>query len=171
MKTTNNVQKTNLKAITAGLVLAVLGFSVNAQGALKPDFENNLRNHIAFAGVFKAQTNAFAKSATGTETSLTAFAAAETEEPMHVETWMTETANFEATPVVFETVSDEELTIENWMMDANTFEEKETKVTKTPVEGKILFFEFSNTKIMICENTKEPALKLEAWMFNNNSWK
>lgn len=171
MKTTNNVQKTNLKAITAGLVLAVLGFSVNAQGALKPDFENNLKNQMAFAGVFKAETNAYAKTATGTEASLAAFAVAETEEPMHVETWMTEPANFEAAPVAFETVSDEELTIENWMMDAKNFEEKETEVVNTPDEGKKLYFEFSTTKFMIREIMNEPDLTLENWMFNNINWK
>ncbi len=171
MKTTNNVRKTNLKAITAGLVLAVLGFSVNAQGALKPDFENNLKNQMAFAGAFNIKTVAFAKSTTGTEASLAAFVAAETEEPMHVETWMTEPANFEAAPVVFETVLDEELTIEDWMMNVNTFKEKETEVSNTRDEGKKLYFEFSTTKFIIREIMKEPDMKLEAWMFNNNNWK
>jgi hypothetical protein len=171
MKTTNNVRKTNLKAITTGIVLAVLGFSVNAQGALKPNFENNPKNQMAFAGEFRAETNAFAKSATGTEATLAAFLTVETEEPMHVEAWMTKTENFEAAPVAFETVSDEELTIEGWMMDTKNFEEKEVAVSNTPDDEKKLFFEVSTTKFMIREMTKEPDLKLEAWMYNNNNWK
>lgn len=170
MKTTNNVQKTNLKAITAGLVLTVLGFSVNAQGAFKPDFENNLKNQLAFAGVLKTNTSAFAKSATGTEASLAAFLVVETEEPMHVESWMTKTENFEA-PVAFETVSDEELTIEDWMMNAKTFEEKEASITKTTAEGNKVLFEYSTTKYFVREVINEPVMKLEAWMFRNYNWK
>jgi hypothetical protein len=171
MKTTNNVRKTNLKAITTGIVLAVLGFSVNAQGALKPNFESNLKNQMAFAGVLKAETNAFPKSTTGTEASLAAFLVVETEEPMHVEAWMTKTENFEAAPVVFETVSDEKLTIEGWMMDTKIFEEKDTVVANSPDDVKKLFFEVSTTKYMIRAIAKEPALKLEAWMYKNNNWK
>lgn len=171
MKTTNNVQKTNLKAITTGLIFAVLGFSVNAQGALKPDFENSLKNQMAFAGVLNTNTNASAKSATGTEATLAAFLTVETEEPMHVEAWMTKTENFEAAPVAFETVSDEELTIEDWMMDTKNFEEKNTVVANSPDDEKKLFFEVSTTKYMIRAVTKEPAMKLEAWMFKNYNWK
>ncbi len=171
MKTSSNVQKTNLKAITTGLIFAVLGFSVNAQGALKPDSENNLKNQMAFAGVIKTNTNAFAKLATGTEATLAAFLTVETEEPMHVEAWMTKTENFEAAPVAFETVSDEELTIEDWMMDTKTFEEKEVVVTKTPAEGKKLLNEYSTAKYFVREVINEPDMKLEAWMFKNYNWK
>lgn len=171
MKTTSNVQKTNLKAITAGLVLAVLGFSVNAQGALKPEFENNPKNQMAFAGTLKAEANTFAKSATGNESTRAAFLTVETEEPLHVEAWMTKTENFEAAPVAFETVLDEELTIEDWMMDTKTFEEKEVAVANTPDDEKNLIFEVSTTKFMFREIKKEPAMKLEAWMFKNNNWK
>lgn len=171
MKTSSNVQKTNLKAITAGLILAVLGFSVNAQGALKANFENNPKNQMAFAGAFNIKTNAFAKSATGTETALTAFAAAETEEPMHVETWMTETANFEATPAAFETISEEELTIEDWMMDAKAFETKTSVNKKSQDEQKFLVFEVANSKYIISTSTYEPPMQFENWMFDNKNWK
>lgn len=171
MKTSSNVQKTNLKAITAGLILAVLGFSVNAQGALKTDFENNPKNHMAFAGTFNIKTNAFAKSATGTETALTTFVAAETEEPMHVETWMTKTANFEATPAAFETISEEELTIENWMLDTKAFETKTSANEKAQAGQKFLVFEIANTKYIISTSTYEPPMQFENWMFVNKNWK
>ena len=171
MKTSSNVQKTNLKAITAGLILAVLGFSVNAHGALKTDFENNPKNHMAFAGVFKAETNAFAKSATGTETALTAFVATETEKPLQVEEWMTKTEIFEATAVANEIISEDELTIEDWMMDEKAFETKTSANEKSQVEQKFLVFEIANTKYIISTSTYEPPMQFENWMFDNKNWK
>lgn len=171
MKTTNNVQKTNLKAITAGLVLAVLGFSVNAQGALKPNFENNPKNQMAFAGAFNIKTSAFAKSTTGTETSLKAFVATETEKPLQVEEWMTKTEIFEATAVANEIISEDELTIEDWMMDEKAFETKTSANEKTQAEQKFLVFEIANTKYIISTSTYEPPMQFENWMFDNKNWK
>jgi hypothetical protein len=111
------------------------------------------------------------KSITGTEAAMAVYLSPASEEPLQIENWMTETENFDATPVAYETVSDEELTIEDWMMNTKTFETKKVENEENPVKGKKLYFEFSTTKFVIREITNEPSLKLENWMYNNKNWK
>ena len=167
MKTTNNVQKTDLRAIAAGLVLATLGFGVNAQGALTPDFNNNSKNQMAFAGVIKKSTSHF-NPTEKSDFSADAFYASATDEPLKVEAWMTDASYFEAASAVFETAADEELLIEEWMINEKTFEgvaERDLSVKKNN------YTIYSTEKYVIREIITEPVLQFEKWMFNNNLWK
>jgi len=149
MKTKNNIQKTALKTVAAATGLAILSFTVNAQGSLKSLFENNEINHIAM--VMEKTSNTFVsnntRSFTDAEVYVT-YLTEETEEPLTLENWMVEEINFVMSAEV-EAETESPLEVEDWMKSENTFE----------VYSALL------------KSETEEALNLEDWMINENSFK
>jgi len=194
MKTKNNIQKTVLTSVAAATALAILSFTVNAQGSIKSFFENNEISHIAM--VMEETHNSFAlnnttKSLTDAEV-LATYLATETEKPMLIEDWMVEENNFvmpakleaetetplqvedwmtvESTFDVYsalpETEIEEELVLEDWMINESTFAntQKETKATEK--SSTII-----STKTFVYREVNiEEKLEVEPWMINPKIW-
>ena len=180
MKTKNNIQKTALKTVAAATGLAILSFTVNAQGALKSFFENDGINHIAMV-MENANHNSFASNAhnrsfTSAET-FAAYLVNETEEPLNIEDWMSNENTFDGFSAALETETETEMVIEDWMMNENSFTSVfniETE-TENPLQVEDWMTEESDfnsfSALLITETESE--LVLEDWMmnekiFNNN---
>jgi hypothetical protein len=137
MKTTNNVQKSNLKSTVAATTLMLAMVFSNSNFAA-----DNKMN------------------------SLNAFLAEETEESLEVETWMTDANNFYATTNL-EAETEQALEIENWMVSENTFYasvtfEAETEEALEVENWMTSESNFYNT--ISLEPETERALEIESWM-------
>ncbi len=166
MKTTTNVQKTNLKSVIFAAGLIVIGFSVDGQGATKPDLTIANNKQFAFAGARFLPATTVSKI-TGTTASFAAYTAPATEEALALENWMTEENRFDGTETLFEPAMGEALTIESWMTDETNFtgSDKKQKTEKTVV------FEMYTSKFMYREVIFEEELSIEPWMINPQVWK
>jgi len=193
MKTKNNIQKTALKSVAAATGLAILSFTVNAQGVLKSIFENDGINHIAMVmentNHNSSASNNFISSFTSAET-YAAYLEADTEEPLNVEDWMVDNTNsatifkleaetestlevedwmtkeskFGAFAAILETATEEELNLEAWMTDENQFNINENKTTG--IETKVNTKVFSTNTFYYREVVNESKLLVEQWMIN-----
>ena len=136
MKTKNNVRKAAIKSIATATGLMLIGLIVNAQ--MSSFFENTGNSPMAMV-TEKTMKSAFATTvntkALATKDAFAFYLANETEEPLHIEDWMTNERNFEAGSMSLITESEEELQVENWMMDENKFEVRE-KTQAAPKETK-----------------------------------
>jgi hypothetical protein len=193
MKTTTNVQKTNLKSVIFAAGLIVIGFSVDGQGATKPDLtiDNNQQNVFASARMLPATT---ASKAKGASTSFAAYTAPAAEEALSLESWMTDESRFYETEIRFETATEEVLTVESWMTNQSRFDGTETCFepateealaveswmtdeknftdnVKKPKTEKTVVFEMYTSKFMYCELIFEKELSIEPWMINSQVWK
>jgi hypothetical protein len=193
MKTKNNIQKTALKSVAAATGLAILSFTVNAQGALKSFFENDGINHIAMVmentNHNSSASNNFSRSFISAETyaayletateeplnvedwmvdnsnSATMFKLeTETESPLEVEDWMTNESKFGAFAAILETTTEEEMNLEAWMTDENQFSSNENKTTG--IETKANTKVFSTSTFYYCDVVNENKLLVEHWMIN-----
>jgi len=141
MKTTNNVQKANLKSAVAVVVLVVvlvLSNAISATGYNLSEMNAYLAEETEEALEMEAwMTN---------ESNFCASVALEdeTENTMKLESWMTNTNNFFST-VSFEAETEEALEVENWMTNESNF--------------------FNTVSL---ENEIEEALKVENWMKNDS---
>ena len=194
MKTKNNIQKTALKSVAAATGLAILSFTVNAQGSMKSFFENNEISHIAM--VMEETHNSFAsnnttRSLTDAEVFAT-YLATETEEPLHVENWMVNESNFTTafkieaeteTPLqvedwmtnestfdvysaLLETETEEELVLEDWMINESTFANTQRETKATGKSSTII-----STKTFVYREVNiEEKLEVEGWMINPTIW-
>ncbi|SHI43839.1 hypothetical protein SAMN05444280_10290 [Tangfeifania diversioriginum] len=137
MKTTNNVQKANLKSAVAAVTLMLA--------------------MVVSTSIFAAETNM---------NSLNAFLAEETEESLEMEAWMTNSNNFYATTNL-EAETEESLEIENWMVSENNFYatvtfEAETEEALEVENWMTAESNFYNTVSL--EPETEKALEVESWM-------
>jgi hypothetical protein len=193
MKTKNNIQKTALKTVVAATGLAILSLTVNAQGSMKSLFENNEINHIAM--VMEKTYNSFASNNTRSFTDAEVFATyltEETEEPLHLESWMVEENNFvmsveleaetespleiedwmtnestfEVYSALLETETEEELNLEDWMMNENTFADNQNESTVAKTSSTPI----STSTFFYREVNIEEKLEVENWMVNPKIW-
>lgn len=166
MKTTNNVQKTNLKSVVFAAGLIVIGFSVDGQGATKTTLTMDNDNQFAFANtkMVSATTNSTEKGATA---SFAAYFAPEAEEALTLEKWMTEESIYDVLGAALEPVAEEELTLESWM----TEELYSGTTKKTEATEKIYIIEKGKTKFVFREIIEKEELKIEPWMINSQLWK
>jgi len=191
MKTKNNIQKTVLKSVAAATGLAILSFTVNAQGVLKSFFENDGINNIAMVmentNHNSSASNNFSRSFTNAET-YAAYLKADTEEPLNVEDWMVDNTNSAtmfkletesplevedwmtnesksgAFVAILETATEEELNLEAWMTDENQFNNNENKTTA--IETKVNTRVFSTSTFFYRDVVNESKLLVEQWMIN-----
>jgi hypothetical protein len=174
MKTTNKIQKTALTAVAAA-GLAIISFASNAQPAIKTLFEDIETNHIAMV-MGKTNNNFGAITVnSGNSVGTNAFAAylvTETEEPMELEDWMIDEANF-ATMALFEAESESPMEIEDWMLnehyfDANSFSlEVETENEMKLENWMTNESNFDVTSFSLATET-DNEMVLEDWMTNEN---
>ena len=159
MKTKNNVQKTILKLLAVVTSFVLLSITVNAQVFWKTVLENNSLNQIAIA-MLETKTSTNLADVTGKSslnTSMLAeFAIVETENPLALEEWMTNSGNFDAKLFSFETEQEAALELESWM-----FKDNFGKTVKPDL--KVLLENY--------EPEQDNDLQLEAWMINSNCWK
>jgi hypothetical protein len=197
MKTKNNIQKTALRTVAAATGLAILSFTVNAQGLMKSLFENNEINHIAMvmenSNYNSLASNTFIGSFTNAET-YAAYLAPETEEtlnvedwmvnesnfttmlqietetesPLEVEDWMTNESKFGAFADMIEPANEEALNLETWMVDENHFTGNEN--SNTVIETKANAKVFSTSTFFFRDVVTESKLMVEDWMINQAVW-
>lgn len=179
MKTKNNIQKTVLHTIAAATGLAILSFTVNAQGSLKSFFETEGISHFAMAT--ENANNSFVsnthhRNITSAET-FAAYLVNETEEPLNVEDWMTNESAFDGFSASLETETETELELEDWMMNENnlTAALKIETETENPLQVEDWMTNESNFNSFsaLLKTETESELVLEDWMtnekiFNNN---
>jgi len=177
MKTKNNIQKTALKTVAAATGLAILSFTVNAQGVLKSLFENEEINHIAMvmenANHNSFISNTYNRSFTSAET-FAAYLVNETEEPLNIEDWMSNENTFDGFSAALETETETEMVIEDWMMNENSFTAVfniETE-TENPLQVEDWMTEESDfnsfSALLITETESE--LVVEDWMINEKNF-
>jgi len=197
MKTTNKIQKTVLTAVAAaGLV--IISFTIDGQTSIKTLFEDIEINHIAM--VMSKSNDSFGAITAhvgniNVANTYTAYLAEETEEPLELEDWMTDEANF-ATMALFEAETESPMEIEDWMLnehyfDANSFNleietenemqledwmtnenifdvnQNESQVNYSKAGNKII----STRTFIFSEEKDESKLKIEDWMVDPTVWK
>ncbi len=170
MKTKNNIQKTAFKSVMAATGLAMLSLTLNAQDSLKSLFENNGTNHMALAAKTNNdwfKSNFKAKSFFNTNT-FAAYLAEETEEPLHLEDWMTKESNFNANSFSLEVETEEELNLEDWMLDEKRFNGNQN--SNTEIEVKVNSKVFSTSTFFFKDVVIESKLSVEDWMINPKVW-
>jgi hypothetical protein len=166
MKTTNNVQKTNLKSMVFAAGLIVIGFSVDGQATTRPDFTTDKNKPLAFADVtMPAATKASA--ATISAVSYSAYLVPAREESLTIEAWMTEASRFDAVETLLTPAIEEKLALESWMTNETKFA---GTVKDQPVE-KTGNVQISTSRFVYREVNLEEALKVEPWMLNAQAWK
>jgi hypothetical protein len=161
MKTTNNVQKTNLKMMVAA-GLTVLGFFADAQGALKHDFDFKEINQLAFA----TAKHVSATNATTTGAAFAGYLEPAAEEALAVEPWMTEEKNFTGFAAMLEPAAEKELTVESWMMDEKKFNEREIKRAMNRKSDVVI----TGATFTYREVLEEEELKVQKWMTSPKVW-
>jgi hypothetical protein len=130
MKTTNNVQKANLKSAATVVVLAVVMVLLNAfsakgysLSAMNSYLTEETEEALELENWMTNENNFYASVALE----------AETENALELESWMTNANNFFST-VNLETETEEALEVENWMTNESNFYNTvslETEVEKT----------------------------------------
>ncbi len=166
MKTTNNVQKTNLKSVIFVAGLIVMGFSVDGQAATKLDVMNDNNNQLAFASV-KVVPSKKTSTGTGATASLAAYLAPAAEEALTIEKWMTEENRFDGTVSIHEKAAKTNVEPESRITD-----EKNFNVTgKKQTTAKTASFEISTSKFVYREVINEEELRIEPWMIDPKIWK
>lgn len=130
MKTKNNVQKTILSTSAVIVTLVLLSYTVTARDFWKMILVNSSFNQIALA---MSDTHLKTKdvpvnNATWEEKMLLAN---EQEPENKVEEWMKSTASFESTLLLPEAAVEQPLGIESWMTNENYFEK--STVTEEPL--------------------------------------
>ena len=141
MKTTNNVQKANLKSTVSVVVFAVAMVLLSAVSA-----------------------NGYNLSA------MNAYLAEETEEALELENWMTNENNFYAT-VALEDETENAMELESWMTNNNNFfsivnledETEEALEVENWMTSESIFY--SSVSL---ETETEESLKVEDWMKNDS---
>uniref|UniRef100_UPI0032173109 hypothetical protein n=1 Tax=uncultured Draconibacterium sp. TaxID=1573823 RepID=UPI0032173109 len=163
MKTKNNVQQKILKSIAVVFSVALISFTVNAQGFLKSIYENNSFKDIALAMAEVTETPA------PTNADLTSYDAEEYEEALEIEDWMINETSF-GTFIPVEAASESPLELEDWMTDDSYFN------TVTDAFMNEMDSELEIEDWMLDENLfntrqeNDHALELENWMFSEDIW-
>ncbi len=180
MKTKNNVQKAVLKSLAIITGLVFLSSSLDGQGLWKPIYNNSEVDHVSLA-MAGNRPEVFTSMASSNSTSaFSAYLAAETDNELELEAWMTE-ASFFAGNALLEIETEEPLQLENWMLDASSFSmntllevesEEEAVIEDWMVNEKS--FEGQNkvirTKTFVYSELKDSELNFENWMFDQKHW-
>lgn len=174
MKTKNNIQKTALQIAAAATGIAILSFTVNAQETFKSFFEPTEINHYAMV-TENADNSMFSGKHISNYTSAETYAAYlvnETEEPMNLESWMTNENTFDGYTASLETETEKELVIENWMMDDNNFNGVVSiqAETENPLQIESWMTDENNFSSLsaLIETETETELATESWMLTEN---
>ena len=172
MKTKNNIRKTALQIAAAATGIAILSFTVNAQETFKSFFETTGINHYAMV-TESSDNSMFSGKHISNYTSAETYAAYlvnETEEPMNLETWMTNENTFDGYTSSLE--KERDMAIENWMMDENSFTSMLNieAETENPLQVESWMTEENNSTSLsvLIETETETELVKENWMLTEN---
>jgi len=145
MKTKSNVQKATTKLLASGIILVVLGISVNAQNGVKllPAIFDFSEMNLAMVDNFTE----FKSSSTEADVYTSNFDV-ETEEALTLEAWMTDEASFDVYAQYVQAEKEEALEVEDWMIDEATF---------------------NHWSFQFAEETESP-LELDDWMTSEEVW-
>ncbi len=161
MKTKNNVQKAVTKTFAVVISLVLISITVNAQDFWRSVLKNSSFNAIASAMVDHYPNVNNDEADVAVTGSVTKFES-ETENPLELESWMTDDSNF-STSFNFKTETESPLQLEDWMTNENTFT---TKIFSEEVEKEEplvledwMLVDFLNNIV-----EKEQPLELESWM-------
>jgi len=208
MKTTNNAQKTEntqvrtvvLRGAAVIFSIVLLSWTVTAQDFWKELLTNNTYGKMAMLMVSQPSESSkvddlfeAVDADLKANVSFTAEAtAAETEQSLEIESWMTNENLFNAKTDFLTTEAERELVVEGWMTESkyftsNAFEATVDAEPALEIEGWMLQDEYFVPTELAIENEQElqieswmldthnfekseESLELEAWMTDNNFW-
>ncbi|MBL7967256.1 MAG: hypothetical protein JNK09_09655 [Prolixibacteraceae bacterium] len=208
MKTTNNAQKTEntqvrtvvLRGAAVIFSIVLLSWTVTAQDFWKELLTNNTYGKMAMLMVSQPSESSkvddlfeAVEADLKANVSFTAeVTAAETEQSLEIESWMTNENLFNAKTDFLTTEAEKELVVEGWMTESkyftsNAFEANVDAEPALEIEGWMLQDEYFVPAELTVENEQElqieswmldtqnfekseESLELEAWMTDNNFW-
>lgn len=208
MKTTNNAQKTEntqvrtvvLRGAAVIFSIVLLSWTVTAQDFWKELLTNNTYGKMAMLMVSQPSESSkvddlfeAVDADLKANVSFTAeVTAAETEQSLEIESWMTNENLFNAKTDFLTTEAEKELLVEGWMTESkyftsNAFEANVDAEPALEIEGWMLQDEYFVPAELTVENEQElqieswmldthnfekseESLELEAWMTDNNFW-
>lgn len=166
----SQAQKTSLNVFAIIISLVILSLTVDAQGIWKSFIEMNNANKNDLAIV---NTTENVNTGDGKNTSLTnsysAYLEPETEEPLELEEWMTNTTYF-STSAILETETEKPLELEAWMTNENYFGQSTLhfdEEVELPLELEDWML---NENYFRNSRTEEQPMALENWMIAENYW-
>lgn len=141
MKTKNNVQKAVLRFAAVVVSFILISYTVSAQDFWKRFLENSSFGHLAMAMV---ETEVQMPDAYSYDSdALSMYFETETENNLTLEDWMLDETNFAGSSFVIEEVSEKSLELEPWMLNQDMFQ-------TTP--------------------ESETSMELEEWMVSDAVW-
>jgi hypothetical protein len=166
----SQAQKTSLNVFAIIISLVILSLTVDAHGIWKSFIEMNNASKNDLAMVNSTE-NVNMKD--GKNTSLTnsysAYLEQETEEPLELEEWMTNTTYF-STSAILETETEKPLELEAWMTNENYFGQSTLhfdEEVELPLELEDWML---NENYFRNSRTEEQPMALENWMIAENYW-
>lgn len=176
-----------VQIITAVIIFGICIFNVNAQNFMHSISEYIAETNQVIAIETRHSDLNYASSFNPKANNLISFAGyleTETEEPLKLEEWMTNEANF-YTALTIETEAENAMELENWMMNEKLFDgtafsvitETEEKLeleswmtdeNRFSVEPQNVKKNSVTTETFIFQDEEEKDLEVEAWMLNSN---
>uniref|UniRef100_UPI00321727C3 hypothetical protein n=1 Tax=uncultured Draconibacterium sp. TaxID=1573823 RepID=UPI00321727C3 len=175
MKTKNNVQKAITKSLAVIISLVLISLTVSAQDFWKTVLENSSLSQLAMAMTSEASPASADANSTTDANAFAEYFAAEAEDALDLEDWMTNDNNFFET-LTIETVVENSLELESWMTNESLFNgtaayfEVETEEA-LELEDWMQNTEYFGVQTVEIELECEKALEVESWMTNNKVWK
>ncbi len=185
----NNVQRTILKSVVAGVCIFIISASVKGQDFLSEDGTFNNIVMAIFSSTENGSTEASVSNFSSTyfveekeeimkleewmknENYFGTFNTIETEseEPLELESWMIEETIFTTGSAIYEKESDATLELETWMINKDYFENQlfELETDKTLV---VEDWMLNENNFQVNEEIEQP-MELENWMIASNFWK
>ena len=166
MKTIRNIQKTAARATVIAITVAAISFSVEAQ-----DFWRQLTSHSGQEMAEMVTVNRALPAPADNRAPLTEAAFTETarEEPLELESWMTNESYF-TTKTRFEEATDSPLQLEAWMTNSANF--VVAGMSETAREEPLELESWMTSEIYFSTGIeKEKPLQLESWMTDPEIWK
>ena len=180
MKTINSkLQKAGAETLAVLTVLFVTCFSLSAQGEQYESRYSQDEELALFESGRKEVIHSVKNDVAADLVYFAEFLEKENEAELAVENWMTEAMNFGA--VALETVYEEVLNLEDWMLNDSLFTTTEAKTTtdepvavnaprKKQVIGMVIPGAQFGRRTLILIDMDDPKLELENWMFDNKIW-
>lgn len=171
MKTKNNVQKAINKSLAIVASLILISFTVNAQNFWRSILDNATLNEFAvIMSTRNDGANSVSKSKTTDINAFATYLTTETEEDLTLEDWMIDENLFEA-PITENSVN---LTAKPTINTANQATEDKLKLEKWMLDENNFNVKQENTKgptTNVFKFINDDQLRLESWMVSSNNWK
>lgn len=193
MKTKNNIQKAILKSLAIVTSLVLISITVNAQDYWKSLLENYNFNESALAMV---DNSTVANAVENDENVFVSLLEEETEEPLELQSWMTDEsyfitvfsikeeienpleledwmtneALFSTNSIYLEVETEGALELEHWMTDESYFDNSTIQIIEESDTELIIEDWMLNEDLFNTNKEVEQPLELESWMVSENIW-